>query len=163
MIIAIISYIAGCLLCYFTWYKNGLLLHYLIIILIIGSYGAVISIFKENSSAFSIIRYKTLTILLLISLFTGVAGWVFSLEKRRVNSILENDATKQAVANVITIDLRSTRTGKQAWSIINYTVNNQIIEQSFADTSKNLTVGKKYLVAYSVEHPDMFRILKELK
>jgi hypothetical protein len=103
---------------------------------------------------------QTVLAIMLIILLVGFAGFVSSAEKKRVESILNSEPTRHAIATVIAVDLRSTRSGKQAWSIIQYKVNNQIIEQSFAD-SQGL-VGERFEVQYSLGYPDMFRVLKKI-
>ena len=106
---------------------------------------------------------QTFIVIFLIILLMGFAAFVSSLEKKRVAAILDNEPVKQATAVVVAVDFRSTRSGKQAWSIINYNANGQIIEQSFADTSINLAIGRKLVVKYSLKYPGMFRILKRFE
>ena len=130
------------------------------ITLVIGSVGVFISEFKTLKR---VNRYKTLFVLLIIVVFVSVAGVVNNLAKKRVDDILCDGPTKHAIATVFNIDMRSTRSGKQAWSIINYKVTGTTIEQSFADTSINLRIGKQYLIEYSLQYPDMFRILRAEK
>jgi len=99
---------------------------------------------------------------MLIFLLNGFIFMISSAEKNRVESILDNEPTKETIATVVAIDLRSTRGGKQPWLVINYKVNNEIIEQSFAEFNRDRRTGRKYLIQYSLEYPDMFRILKEI-
>jgi hypothetical protein len=164
LFISFICYLTGCILYYFIIYKNGQFLIVLIISLIVGGTGAFIWQYKAHSTALKKdIPVTTAIVILLIVLFTGFAGFVASLEKKRINYILDHEPKKQIIAIVTDVDFRSTRTGKQAWSIINYKANNGIIEQSFADTGRDLAIGRKYLIEYSIKYPDMFRILKPLK
>jgi hypothetical protein len=164
MVTGITSYVLGCVLFYFLWYKNGLFLHYSIIILVIGGIGLFTAKFKEDKVVFKKdSSNKTLLIIIFIVVFTFGFGMINALEKKWVNSILKLGPTKQVVATVVDIDLRSTRTGKQPWSIINYYAEKQLVEQAFADTSKGLIRGKKYLIEYAIEYPDMFRVVKALK
>lgn len=149
---------------YFFWYKNGQFIHIVVISLTIGGIGVFISIYRARNVILKDAgRYKTLLVILFIFFFVSVAGIVNHLAKKRVDRILSDGPTKQATATVINVDIRSTRSGKQAWSIINYNTDGQTIEQSFADVSSNLKVGKKYRIEYSLEYPDMFRVLGETK
>ena len=162
--IAFVLYLTGCVLWYFFWYKNGQFIHIVLISLVIGGIGVFISIYKaRNVILKGARRYKTLLIILFIFFFVSVAGVVNHLAKKRVDRILSDGPTKHATATVINVDMRSTRSGKQAWSIINYNADGKTIEQSFADTSSDLRIGNKYLIEYSIQYPDMFRIIREMK
>ncbi len=108
-------------------------------------------------------KYKSLFVVLFVVIFISVAGLINYLAKERVDHILYDGPTKHAIATVVNVDMRSTRSGKQAWSIIKYNATGTTIEQSFADTSGDPGVGKKYLIEYSLQYPDMFRILRTVK
>jgi hypothetical protein len=158
---AFTTYLVGCILWYFFWYKNGQIIHIAIIALVVGSIGVFISEYKtRNVILKSESNNKTIFIVLFIVMFMGVFGSVNDFAKKRVDNILNNGPTKQAIATVVDVDIRSTRSGKQAWSIINYDVTGTTFEQSFADTS-NPRIGDKYLIKYSLQYPDMFRKLRK--
>ena len=160
---AFIIYLIGCVLWYFFWYKNSKFSHILIIVLVIGGTFVFISEYKvSNIILKSVNRYKTFLIALFLIIFISVAGVINNLAQKRVDHILNEGSTKNTIATVVNVDMRSTRSGKQAWSFINYTATGQIIEQSFADTS-DPKIGQKYLIKYSLQHPDMFKVLKMVK
>ena len=159
----IVSYLVGCTLFYLIWYKNGEFLHVMIITLIVGGVMCIIfPLKKHNLLSQKSKSGRSLIVILLICILFGFGGLLTVLEKKRIHSIFKDGPNKQAIATVMDIDLRSTRSGKQPWSIIKYNAQGQTVEQSFADTSKNLAVGQKYLVQYSVKYPDMVRVLKKL-
>jgi hypothetical protein len=161
---AFIIYLIGCALWYFFWYKNGQISRIAMITLVIGSICVFISEYKTSNVIFKrLSKYKTLFVVFFIVISISVAGIIHYLAKKRVDQILHDGPTEHAVATVIDVDMRSMRSGKQAWSIINYNATGTTIEQSFADTSSNLMIGNKYLIEYSLKYPDMFRILRKVK
>ena len=134
------------------------------IVLVIGSIGVFISEYKSRNIILkSVSEYKTVFVVLFIVVLISFAGVINYLAKGRVDHILHDESTKQAIATVINVDMRSTRSGKQAWAIINYNATGTTIEQSFADTSVNPRIGDKYLIEYSLQYPDMFRIIRTIK
>ncbi len=164
LIASFICYLIGCGLYYFIWYKNGQWLHLGIVTLIVGGTSGVIWLFKENRHNIKKSKSREgLFVIVFVFLLVGFAGLISSLERKRVDFIFQVGPNTEVTAVVVDIDLRSTRSGKQPWSIIHYQTGSQSIEQSFPDTSKNLVVGKKYLIEYSIKYPDMFRVLKALK
>lgn len=164
LLAGLVCYLSGFILCYFFWYKNGEVLHFQIIALAIGGCATFVLEYKARNIILKRFKQaKVLITILFISIFMGGFVYANNMAKERVQGILTYEPTMQAVAIVVAIDLRSTRSGKQPWSIINYKVSNQIVEQAFADTRQDLKVGNKYLVQYSVEYPDMYRILKTLE
>jgi predicted PurR-regulated permease PerM len=162
LLLSFICYIAGCACWYFLWYKNGQFLHIAIIFLFVAGLCGSIELVKRYYFSRKSKSVQIFFIIMLIILLVGFAAFVSSKGTKRVESILNNEPTKQTIATVVSIDFRSTRSGKQPWSVINYKVNNEIIEQSFAEIGRNLRTGRKYLVQYSLEYPDMFRILREI-
>jgi len=164
LLTSIVSYLAGCALFYLVWYKNGQFLHVMIIALIVAGATCTGWLFKMyNPLMIKSKSGKTIIVMFIILMLFGFGGVVNVLEKKRINSIFQEGPNTQVVATVVEVDLRSTRSGKQPWSIIKYDAKNKVVEQSFADTSKNLAIGQKYLIEYSVKYPDMFRVLKKLE
>ncbi|AMR31245.1 hypothetical protein A0256_07285 [Mucilaginibacter sp. PAMC 26640] len=160
---AFISYLIGCVLWYFISYKNAEIIQIAIVAFILASAVLFISEFKSrNVISKNVNGYKTVFVVIFLIVFITVFGVIDNLAKVRVDNILSNGPIKSTTATVVKVDMRSTRSGKQAWSIINYKTAGTIIEQSFADTSDPQT-GKKYLIEYSVQYPDMFRVLKTVK
>ena len=158
---ALTTYLAGCVLWYFFWYKNGQIIHIAILALVIGGIGVFISEYKtRNVILKSVSNYKTIFIVLFIVMSMGVFGFVNDFAKKRVDNILNNGPTKQAIATIVEVDMRNTLSGKQAWSIISYDVTGTTFEQSFADIN-NPKIGDKYLIKYSLQYPDMFKILRK--
>ena len=159
---------AGSLLFYFEAYRNIFFLEILYVILISTAWLSLLIIFWENN-LFSNKRIKNLNKkswlnLLMRVLFFAIAIaniiWLSNLSDKRVAEILNHKKFVIAIATVIKLEERFSKTGSQRYAIINYKAGNQIVSQAFYDCNKDCSAGQKIKIKYSKDYPQMFAVLE---
>jgi hypothetical protein len=113
--------------------------------------------FKQRISMF--FAYATCAGAVLGSLL-----WLRDLGFKRLDDILQNRPTNTVVAIVDHIDERSGRSSTSYYAVFQYTVNGKLISHSrYEKREYDFLVGQRFEIRYSVEHPEMFVILNQLK
>jgi hypothetical protein len=81
----------------------------------------------------------------------------------RLSETLNNQPTNKTVATIIKIESRNSRGGPKLYAIIKYTADNRTFEQALFNYSNQYSAGQTYELEYSVEYPEMFRLIRLLK
>jgi len=121
--------------------------------------------FKEDKAGFfkqriSIFFAYTISIGALL----GLMFWLNDLGINRKHDILQNQPTYTTIAVVDHINERRGRSSTSYYAVFQYMVKGKLISHSWYEKSEfDFLVGQRFEIRYSVEHPDMFVILNQLK
>jgi hypothetical protein len=97
---------------------------------------------------------------IMVGLLAGNCFYFSELGNERKRDILKNGPTNTTIALVSEIDVRRGKTYDHYYALFKYTVNNKTIEHSWSEKEGDFFEGQKYEIKYSVEHPDMFSIIR---
>ncbi len=176
ILIEILLILLGSFWLFYHGYKeNGFIIYTSYILILIGWFGLLASIFGDILLK-KRIKFKnhkiawlknSLKELLIYSLFAlcFVANFVLieKLADNRINRILLNDPTELTVATVLKIEYRYSRGGQKPWAVIRYSTEDKVILQAVFNYNLTYKVGQKYFIKYSVEYPSMFSILQKME
>ncbi|MBN8838570.1 MAG: hypothetical protein J0I09_15020 [Sphingobacteriia bacterium] len=167
----------GGLLFYFQGYKDNSYIKYLSLglvylgwIIFLGSlFGTILLTDKKIrfvNHKFLWFKDKTIKLLIYASFGIGIVGTMEFTSKfgtNRVNQILQTEPTENAIGTIIKIDSRNTRGGPKLWAIIEYQTKKVKVTQAVYDYNEKYSVGQKYLLRYSINNPQMFKIVERQK
>jgi hypothetical protein len=120
--------------------------------------------FQTNRQKWFIQKTKRTSI---IFLFCGlvVSNTILfdNLANSRVQNILDAQPTNTTIATVKELRKRPGRNGGRSVAIINYVVDNDVIEQDVSNYKNRYSVGQQYEIKYSIKYPEMFVIIAKLE
>jgi len=90
--------------------------------------------------------------------------WLTELGAKRKHNILQNEATGTTIAVIDHIDPYLKRNTVSYYALFKYTANGKLVTHSWhVHSDHEFSAGQRFEIKYSVKHPDMFMILKQLK
>ncbi len=117
---------------------------------------------KVNPEPFAKRALKTMVFLAVFGLGIGNAYWMSDLGDARRAAILDNQPTQSAIAIVDRIETKSTRSGIHYYAIFEYKAGLKNIEHRRYEQQGEFLTGEKFEIKYSVDHPEMFKIMMQL-
>ncbi|MFZ4928330.1 hypothetical protein [Chryseobacterium sp. Mn2064] len=169
LLIVIIIFFFG----YNTDYEDRATSSFIIVLLLLFSYmGLTMSqaekIIGKNPGKFlhfplRKIRYiilSTLYTIIIIFLVATTFSLSLRLSKNRKNTILSSSETKNMTGFIIRTDSIKQRYGKKPVAYLNYRIDNKNYEFEFDNQNEKFKIHQKIKLKYSLEHPDMFEIIK---
>ena len=177
IIIGLIYVLTGSIWFYFQGYKdigivNGLSYCIMFIgwVILMFSFAGQILLseknvkYQTNKSKWLIQKTKKTSIIVLF------CGLVFSnimlfdnIENKREQNILDTQPTNITVATVKELQQRTGRNGGQSVAVINYIVDNNVIERDVFNYKNSYIVGQQYEIKYSIEYPEIFAIVARVE
>lgn len=173
IIIGLICILIGSIWFYFQSYKDiGIVNELSYCIMFIGWVILMLSFFLQillgektvkyqtNKSKWLIQKTKKTSIIILFCVLIVTNVMLFdNLANKRVQTILDTQPTKIIVATVKEIEQRAGRNGGHSVAVINYIVDNKVIERDVFNYKNSYMAGQKYEIKYSIEYPEIFAIV----
>jgi hypothetical protein len=99
----------------------------------------------------------------LVALLIGNVYYFNQLGDDRKSNILENRPTKQTVAVITGIQERRSRHRSTYYAIFQYQVAGKVIDHPWYEHNEgDFVAGQRFTIQYSVEYPEMFKIVGTL-
>jgi hypothetical protein len=108
------------------------------------------------------ILFKGFSYVMLIGLIVGNFFYISDRADNRMNHILDVQPTSNTTAVVNRIERRRSKNSSRYYAIFQYTINNKLMEHPRYEHDGDFTPGDKYVIKYSIEYPEMFRIVSKL-
>jgi hypothetical protein len=108
---------------------------------------------------------KVISTLFYITLGVTVVTNIFLMNELgyyRVNQILRYKPTQIATAQVRQFEERYSKGGSKHYVTITYQISDRVITRSVYDYKREYSIGQKLRISYSVEYPEMFRVIRAL-
>ncbi|MFI5163431.1 MAG: hypothetical protein ACHQHN_19285 [Sphingobacteriales bacterium] len=168
----------GTLLMYFDGYKNSQIIDIVTYLLILLGWATLfgeatkrtaidapkISFKVDKAGWFKQRILKTIAYGILCSLIVGNIYYVNDMADEHQEQILANGLTKTAVAVIEHIEVRRGRYSTSYYAVFQYMAGNKLISHPWYETHEaDFLVGDKYLIKYSVKHPELFEIENKLQ
>jgi len=168
----------GSLLIYFETYKNNQLIDaagYLLgffgwmVLFIRITKGTSIDadkiMFKDDKAGWFVQRISNLFYYLILIGVVFCNGYVIrNMAHSRKIEILANQPTKTAIAVIDHIEVRKGRSSTSYYAVFQYTVNGKELSHPwYEENEANFLVGDKFMIKYSVEYPEMFKIIAKVQ
>ena len=176
-VVGLCSIFAGGTLIYLEGYKNNEIIETFSYLLL---YGGVICVFvksvkgtitdapkilyKDDKPGFFKQRIiKFFAYLLLVGVIFGSIFWLESMGRKRKADILQNQPTDTTVAVIDHIDIRHGRHSTYYYAVFQYTVNGKMISHPWSEDENEFLEGQKFEIKYSVTHPHMFMLIRQVQ
>jgi hypothetical protein len=169
---------AGSLLIYFETYKNNQLIDaagYLLgffgwmVLFIRITKGTSIDadkiMFKDDKAGWFVQRISNLFYyLVLIAIIFANGYFIIKMSHARKREILADQPTKTAIAIIDHIEVRKGRSSTSYYAVFQYAINGEILSHpGYEENEADFLVGDKYMIKYSVEYPEMFKIIAKVQ
>jgi len=105
---------------------------------------------------------KMFAIVITLALIFGNVFGVQQLGNERRANILNNGPTQTTVAVVSSIERHRGRSGDYYYAVFQYQANGHTIWHKRDEDNGDFTPGQRFKIQYSVEYPDMFRLIEKL-
>jgi hypothetical protein len=168
---------AGSLLIYFEGYRNSDYIFVVLYLLIFFGWTILFmqlikgTIVDAKKIPFNQDRLKSVqqavtkffAYIILVAIIGCDIFYMMHLANNRTNEILQNDPTKTTVAEINSIETTHGRSGTHYYAIFLYkTADGQPVRYSWGENRGDFLEGQKYEIRYSVEYPEMFKIIRQM-
>jgi hypothetical protein len=168
--------LAGSLLIYFESYRNNELISG------IGYFGILLGwvyihmqvvkgtpfdeetneFLKANPQPFKKRLVRLSGIIVTTGVLIGNVYLAYTMANARRSNILQNGVTDTAVATVGRIEARRSKSSTSYYAVFIYTVNGKEIFHPRYEHEGDFSTGQQFQIRYSVDYPEMFKIIREL-
>ena len=105
---------------------------------------------------------KMFATIVMVALILGNAFGVYRLGNERRVNILNTGPTKTTTAVVSSIEVHRGRSSDYYYAVFEYQASGHIIWHRRGEDNGDFVQGQRFKIQYSVEYPDMFRIIERL-
>jgi hypothetical protein len=173
----VLMLIAGSVSLYYESYKNSELINgvsYLLIllgaVLIFGQLikGSLVDAervpYGDNKSLwFQQAISKLLAYGILAAVVFGDGYYLMKLSGARRDNILANGHSKITIADVNAIVVSHSKSNTYYCDIFRYVVDGKVVIHRWYEHQGDFTAGEQYQIKYSVEYPEMFKLVKRVR
>jgi hypothetical protein len=168
---------AGSMLMYFEGYKNNEIISALAYLTVFSGWIVLfIQVIKgtpleyknkndtlSNPEPFKQRATRLLASLVLVGVMVGNIYFALHLGRIRKTNILDKQPAQTTIAEVTGIQVVHGRSSTTFYAIFQYTAGNKPIRHRWAENGEGeFLVGQKFEIKYSVEYPEMFKILNSV-
>lgn len=165
---------AGSVVAYLFGYKNDdftsgisyffIFFGWVAVFIIVDSYINIYSntIAKGEPGWFAQRIRKLFASVVMVALIFGNLFGAHRLGNERRKNILNNGPTKITIAVVSSVEIHRGRSSDFYYAVFEYEVAGHLVWHRWAEDNGDFTPGQRFKIKYSIEYPDMFRLIERL-